>query len=166
MKKLIRAFIPVGIIILSGCSILEQPPVPLPQTTKKTTVSPKNLYNKKEKLSLHVDVRHLLSLQNRKQLEKYIQVVDQNGKKVTHIQVIDGQVSIFTPLTSKILDLKYNESEIPLSVVIYQVCSILQHDILKSKKQDSLDKEDLIIEEISWDEYSNALSFLFSGLQK
>jgi len=163
MKNLFFVVFAVSIVVLTGCTFT-QTSIPLSKSVSIAT--PKRLYDQKDKLSLHVDVKHLLELSSREQLEKYIKVVDPNGNKVTHLPVIDGQVSIFTIFSSQILDLKYSEPEVPISVVIYQVCSILQHDILNQEKEQSSQNksslENLVIEGISWNENKNSLSFIFN----
>ena len=165
MKKLIIALTALNIVILTGCSSLS-----MEQTAIKTPPhheSSKFLYNGQSKLSLHVKVKDLLALKDRDELEEYITVTDQYGNRVTHLPVKNGQISVFMKFIPKILDLKYNKKEIPISLLIYQVCSILQHDIkyssIKNSFPESKDIEELVIEEISWNSTNESLLFSFNN---
>ena len=168
MKKSILPVFAVCVLILTGCTYLQtsNSSHKTSTITKKHTSS-KLLYDQRSKLSLHVELKHLLALKSIKQLENYITVTDQDGNQVTHLPVINGQVSIAMQFMPKILDLNYNKKEVPISLVIYQVCSILQHDILYKSEKSELNKqksvEDLIIEGISWNSNTNSLSFKFTN---
>ena len=169
MKKVIIALTAVNIVILTGCSSLsrEQAPTTPPSPPPPSPKISKHLYNGHSKLLLHVRIKDLLALKNREELEKYITVTDQDGNIVTHLPVKNGQISVSMKFIPKILDLKYNEKEIPISLLIYQVCSILQHDIkyssVKTSFPESKDIEELVIEEISWNSTHESLLFSFNN---
>ena len=168
MKKSILPVFAVCVLILTGCTYLQTSNSSHKSSTiTKKHTSSKLLYDQRSKLSLHVELKHLLALKSIKQLDDYITVLDQNGNQVTHLPVINGQVSIAMQFMPKILDLKYSEEDVPISVVIYQVCSILQHDIryksVKSEINESKDVEDLVIEGISWNSNTNSISFQFTN---
>lgn len=167
MKKIILLIFIVSIVNITGCTHFETlirsctPPTPESGNSTNTNL----LYNKQSKLSLDVSVRHLLALKSREELEKYITVSDQNGNHVTHISVVNGQISVATQFMPQILDLKYTESEVPISTVIYQACSIIHHDLkynaVKSKITDDNKLEDLVLKQITWDNKRNSLLFKF-----
>ena len=167
MKKIILLTLIVSTFNITGCTYLNSFTSSCCTIESNITkpIEAKVLYDKKGKLSLDVNIKHLLALQSREELDKYITVLDQDGNHVTHIPVINGQVSVATQFMPQILDLKYNESEVPISTVIYQACSIMQHDLkyntITSPIVGNNKMEELILKQITWDNKRNSLLFKF-----
>ena len=167
MKKIFLIIFIVNTLILTGCTYFktsENSPEQLISNSKDIPTS-NLLYDKKGTLSLNVKIKRLLSLKSKEELEKYITVLDQNGNRVTHLPVINGQVSIAMQFMPQILDLKYTQTEVPISTVIYQACSIIQHDIeynaVESEITDHNQVEDFVLKQILWDNETDSLSFRF-----
>jgi len=167
MKKAINAVQLFILIILTGCTLLTPPEISKPASSQLQKEPVKVLYREKDNLSLSVDVKHLLSLKNIEQVSEYVKVKDRQGNEITHLPVNDGQISVFIDFTPNLLELRYNEKDVPISIVVYHVCAILEKDVISNNIQSSFKKfnsvDGLLVKEITWNNSTYSWEFKFSS---
>jgi len=167
MKKVYTALKFSILIILTGCALTTPKTIPTPKTSKVKKEPVKIIFDKKEELFLDIDVKHLLTLKDDQQLTEYVKVRDRKGNLVTHLPVKNGQIEVFMDFTPNLLELRYKGNDVPISIVVYHVCSILEKDVINSRFQSSFRKfnsvEELHIEEICWNNSLYSWEFKFSS---
>ena len=170
MKKNIIALNLFTLIILSGCTLLTPTEKLTPSITSAKKEPVKVIHDKKEHLLLNIDVKYLLSLTTSEQVSEYVKVKDRNGNQITHLPVKNGQIAVYMDFTPSLLELRYKEDDVPVSLVVYHVCSILKKDVISSDTQSSFKKfnsvDELLIDEICWNDSNYSWEFKFKSKTK